>query len=135
MLLGVFIFVLVCLAGLMYCPGYFKTPGLIYYKRELASLCLPIFILFFQLYFSLNILYRLGELDIVPELTVKIIGNQWYWRYEIADLEGLQFDSFMLLEKDLIVGDPRLLAVDNRLVLPVGVNIRLCITRADVIHS
>jgi len=50
-------------------------------------------------------------------------------------LENFQFDSFILIEDELVLGDPRLLAVDKRLVVPIGVNIRLAVTSADVIHS
>jgi len=123
------------LFGIAWNVQYFRTPGLSYRKREFFSLLVPILILVLQLFYGLDILYRMTELDLFPELTIKITGHQWYWSYEISDLEGVDFDSFILPEDELLPGDPRLLAVDNRLVLPYGINLRLCITSDDVIHS
>ncbi|MBN8832288.1 MAG: cytochrome c oxidase subunit II [Sphingomonadales bacterium] len=69
-------------------------------------------------------------------LTVKVTGYQWYWGYEYPDNGIGEYVSNMLpAEKALERGEPRLLAADNRLVLPVGVPIKLIITGADVIHS
>jgi len=69
-------------------------------------------------------------------LTVKITGYQWYWGYEYPDQGIPEFVSNILpAEKALENGEPNQLAVDNRLVLPVGRPIRLIITGADVIHS
>lgn len=69
------------------------------------------------------------------EMTLKIIGHQWYWSYEYPDFGELKFDSNMIAEKDLKPGQRRLLEVDNRVVLPVGTNIRILMTAADVIHA
>jgi len=79
-------------------------------------------------------------------ITLKAIGNQWYWSYEYPDNGGIQLTSNMLKEKgdpSLAPGarfrtdadGPRLLATDERVVLPVGVPIRLITTAQDVIHS
>lgn len=69
-------------------------------------------------------------------LTVKVTGYQWYWGYEYPDQGIPEFVSNILpAEKALENGEPHQLAVDNRLVLPVGRPIRLIITGADVIHS
>lgn len=76
-------------------------------------------------------------------LTIKAIGNQWFWEYEYPD-NGIQLTANMLKEcKDVGKGErcrtdtdgPRLLATDNRIVLPVGRPIRLITTARDVIHS
>jgi cytochrome c oxidase subunit 2 len=89
---------------------------------------------------SFALLYAVDEV-VDPALTVKIVGHQWYWSYEYSDYnqsedsEGISFDSYMLPEDELKVGDLRLLEVDNRLVLPVDTHIRLIITAADVLHS
>jgi len=73
------------------------------------------------------------------EITAKIIGFQWGWTYSYGDgsntNEGITFDSFMISEDDLEMGDFRQLAVDNYLVLPINTSIRLIITSNDVIHS
>nr|WP_241490808.1 cytochrome c oxidase subunit II [Sphingomonas sanguinis] len=77
-------------------------------------------------------------------VTLKAIGNQWYWTYQYPDHGGIEITANMLKEKDQVspgerartdVDGPRLLAVDNRIVLPVGVPIRLITTSNDVIHS
>ncbi|MCA1749404.1 MAG: cytochrome c oxidase subunit II [Sphingomonadales bacterium] len=77
-------------------------------------------------------------------MTVKITGNQWYWTYEYPDHGDLTVISNMLEEEgDQAEGaafrtdadGPRLLAVDNRLVIPAGVNVRFLVTASDVLHS
>jgi cytochrome c oxidase subunit II len=81
--------------------------------------------------------------DVVPEsdMTVKAIGSQWYWDYEYTDPAGdpnktLSYSSVML-EDDAAkaAGKPRLLGVDNPLVVPAGKTIRVIVTANDVIHS
>ncbi len=74
---------------------------------------------------------------VVPEaeMTIKAVGNQFYWSYEYPDHDGLTFDA-VLKDRDALEGDePWLLETDNRLVVPVATNIRLLITASDVIHS
>ena len=77
-------------------------------------------------------------------VTLKAIGNQWYWTYQYPDNGGFEITANMLKEKNQVTGGerfrtdadgPRLLAADNRVVLPVGVPIRLITTSNDVIHS
>ncbi|MCW2349855.1 MULTISPECIES: cytochrome c oxidase subunit II [unclassified Sphingobium] len=69
-------------------------------------------------------------------ITLKVTGYQWYWGYEYPDLGIGEYVSNMLPpEEALKRGEPRLLGVDNRVVLPVGVPIKAIITAADVIHS
>ena len=70
------------------------------------------------------------------DVTVKAIGHQWYWEYEYPDEGGFSFDAIML--KDEVAaerGEPRLLATDNRVVVPVGANVKVLVTSVDVIHS
>lgn len=84
---------------------------------------------------SLRLLYMLDEI-LDSEITVKAIGNQWYWSYEYSDYEGeVQFDSFLIDDAGLRPGDLRLLTVDNSLLLPIYTSIRLLVTSNDVIHS
>jgi cytochrome c oxidase subunit 2 len=77
-------------------------------------------------------------------VTLKAIGNQWYWTYQYPDHGGFEITANLLKEKgEAAAGErtrtdadgPRLLATDNRIVLPVGVPIRLITTANDVIHS
>ncbi len=106
----------------------------------------PILILVVIAIPSFRLLFK--ELDLPQaDLTVKVTGYQWYWGYEYPDEKyaGISFDSNMLSDKDrearmqqLKVGPaqvPRLLAVDNDVVVPVGKTVRVQVTAADVIHS
>jgi cytochrome c oxidase subunit II len=75
--------------------------------------------------------------DVIPkaDLTVKAVGHQWYWSYEYPDNGGFGFDSTMVQDSDLKPGQPRLLTVDNRVIVPVGKTVRVVTTSSDVIHS
>ena len=68
------------------------------------------------------------------DVTVKATGKQWFWSYSYPD-QKFEFDSLMLQDKELKPGQPRLLAVDNDLVVPVNKVVRVLVTGADVIHS
>nr|ALO62465.1 cytochrome c oxidase subunit II [Dasypus pilosus] len=83
---------------------------------------------------SLRILYMMDEIN-NPLLTIKAMGHQWYWSYEYTDYEDLNFDSYMVPTSDLKPGELRLLEVDNRLVLPMELSIRMLISSEDVLHS
>jgi len=113
---------------------------------EIAWTLLPAFILLLIAAPSFSLLYSLDE-NIDPDLTLKIIGHQWYWSYEYSDsfiskdlssfemVDGITFDSYLVTEDDLQLGQLRLLEVDNRVVLPTGRHIRILITSTDVLHS
>jgi cytochrome c oxidase subunit II len=68
------------------------------------------------------------------DLTVKATGKQWFWSYSYPDSK-FEFDSLMVAEKDLKPGQPRLLTVDNEMVVPVNKIVKVLTTGADVIHS
>lgn len=98
----------------------------------------PIFILALIGFPSFKLLYLTDEV-LNPQITLKISGKQWYWHYEYSDYnfkssESLSFDSYMLNQTDLNIGDFRLLEVDNKIVLPVGTRIRIIVSSSDVIH-
>lgn len=106
---------------------------------EIAWTVAPSLILLFIAIPSFALLYSMDEV-VDPAVTVKAIGHQWYWSYEYSDYnqsdeETVAFDSYMIPEDDLSVGQLRLLDVDNRVVIPVDSHIRLIITSADVLHS
>ena len=84
---------------------------------------------------SFQLLYLIDEV-IEPGITIKVIGHQWYWSYEYSDYAPAQisFDSYMVPESDLEVGDWRLLEVDNKVVVPVDTHVRVIVTAADVLH-
>jgi cytochrome c oxidase subunit 2 len=69
------------------------------------------------------------------DLTVKVIGNQWYWDYEYPD-NGVTLTSRILTDEQARArGEPRQLGVDNRMVVPVGAVVKLIVTSNDVIHA
>lgn len=68
------------------------------------------------------------------DVTIKATGKQWFWSYAYPDAK-IEFDSLMVAEKDLKAGQPRLLAVDNEIVVPVNKNVHVLTTGADVIHA
>jgi cytochrome c oxidase subunit II len=70
-----------------------------------------------------------------PDLTVKATGKQWYWSYNYPDNGNFEFDSLIVADKDLNAGQPRLLTVDNEMVVPVNKVVHVLVTGADVIHS
>jgi cytochrome c oxidase subunit 2 len=70
-----------------------------------------------------------------PDLTVKATGKQWYWSYTYPDNGNFEFDSLIVADKDLKPDQPRLLTVDNELVVPVNKTVHVLVTGADVIHS
>jgi cytochrome c oxidase subunit II len=69
------------------------------------------------------------------DLTVKATGKQWYWSYNYPDNGNFEFDSILVEDKDLKPGQPRLLTVDNEMVVPVNKVVHVLVTGADVIHS
>jgi cytochrome c oxidase subunit 2 len=101
---------------------------------EVAWTVVPIGILVFIAVPSFRLLFL--EQNIPPaEVTVKATGKQWYWSYGYPDQGKFEFDSLMVQDKDLKPDQPRLLSVDNEMVVPVGKVVRVQVTGADVIHS
>ncbi|MCF3640160.1 cytochrome c oxidase subunit II [Rhizobium sp. TRM95111] len=103
----------------------------------------PVVILLFLAIPSFQLLTKQLAPTEEPELTVKATGYQWYWGYEYQVGESpLAFDSLLLQDGDRAAAGkddkavyPRLLAVDNEVVVPVGKHVRLLVTAADVIHA
>nr|UVJ66747.1 cytochrome c oxidase subunit II [Anadara cornea] len=100
-------------------------------KIEFWWTLVPAFILFILAVPSLHFLYLNNQMGGMM-LDVKIIGHQWYWAFEVL---GYEYESFMILDKDLEFGDRRLMEVDNPLVVPFNTPLRFLVTGADVIHS
>ena len=138
-------FVLVVMARTLY---YFhRTPESVNSKSrfvvhgtviEIVWTVIPSLILIIVALPSFALLYSIDEI-VDPALTLKCIGNQWFWSYEYSDFEAqscaIRFDSYVVAEDDLEFGTLRLLEVDNRVVLPLKTHIRVLITAADVLHS
>jgi len=77
---------------------------------------------------SLRILYLMDE-STVPYLTFRVVGHQWYWSYSAPEIRTTIWDSYIVEQ------DSSLLEVDNRLLLPVGLPIRILVTSSDVLHA
>ena len=101
---------------------------------EVAWTAIPILILVIVAIPSLKALYFTDKAP-NAEMTLKVIGNQWYWTYEYPDHGGITFDSLPIPEDELKEGQPRMLSVDNPLVLPANTQIRFLIASNDVIHN
>ncbi len=101
---------------------------------EVVWTAVPILILITIAIPSLKLLYFIDKTE-EPEMTLKVTGNQWYWSYTYPDQDGLEFDSIILEEDELEAGQPRLLSVDNPVVLPVNTNVRILLVSNDVIHN
>ena len=100
---------------------------------EVAWTLVPCLILIIMAVPSFKVLY---SQDRIPpaDVTIKAIGYQWYWGYEYPD-ENIIFDSYMIEEKDLKPGQPRLLTVDNEIFVPVDKVVKVLITANDVLHA
>lgn len=108
-------------------------------RLEIIWTVTPIIILIAIALPSLALLYAMEE-AVDFNLTIKAIGHQWYWSYEIPHdntlgLYTIQYDSYMVPTDELQPGFLRLLEVDNRLFLPTKLNVRLLISSADVLHA
>nr|YP_009681745.1 cytochrome c oxidase subunit II [Eustenogaster scitula]ARO89840.1 cytochrome c oxidase subunit II [Eustenogaster scitula] len=99
---------------------------------EIIWTSVPIIIIMFIIIPSLKILYLSDEM-INPLITIKSVGHQWYWSYEYNDFKSIEFDSYMI--NDMKMNSFRLLDVDNRVILPYNIPIRMLTTSTDVIHS
>jgi cytochrome c oxidase subunit II len=96
---------------------------------EVAWTLIPVLILVVIAVPSFRLLFQ--ELDIPkPDVTIKATGKQWYWSYAYPDNGKFEFDSLLAQDKQ-----PRLLGVDNEMVVPVNKVIRVQVTAADVIHA
>ena len=95
---------------------------------------LPSFLLVWLALPSLRLLYLLDE-QRRTGLILKATGHQWYWSYEIPLCDRGSFDSYIIPERDLEVGEYRLLEVDNRAVVPYQIETTVIATSADVLHA
>jgi cytochrome c oxidase subunit 2 len=101
---------------------------------EVIWTAVPVLILVIIAIPSFKLLYAIEQ---APEtdFRIKAIGHQWYWSYVYPDHGNFAFDAVMKDETELEDGEPRLLATDNYVVLPVGKKIMVQVTADDVLHS
>ncbi len=102
---------------------------------EVIWTIVPVIILVVIAIPSFRLLYFEAEIP-QPDLTIKAIGKQWYWTYEYPQNGDFQFDSLGLSDDAAAkASEPRLLGVDNPIVVPVNKVVKVVTTGADVIHS
>ena len=101
---------------------------------EVAWTVVPILILIAIAIPSFRLLYLQRDFP-ETDFTVKVTGSQWFWTYEYPDHGDIVFDSLLKPDDELEPGEPRLLAVDAPMVVPVDATVNLIVTANDVIHS
>jgi cytochrome c oxidase subunit II len=101
---------------------------------EVVWTVVPVLILVLIAIPSLRILYYSDRVE-TADMTIKAVGHQWYWSYEYPDHGNFTFDSLIKPAEELAAGEPRLLATDTHVVLPVDTTIRVLITADDVLHA
>ncbi|MGI4809651.1 MAG: cytochrome c oxidase subunit II [Janthinobacterium lividum] len=128
-------------ALLIYCMWRFRasrnpTPSRISHHTalEVAWTLLPVLILVLIAIPSFRLVY-FEDRTSDPGITIKVTGHQWNWEYGYPDNGGFSYISNMIQDEDLKPGDLRHLAVDNKMVVPAGTNVRILTTSGDVIHS
>ncbi len=134
--IAVFVLVLLAMVIVRFNARANPTPSRTTHNTVLEVLwtIVPVLILAAIAVPSFRLLYV--ELDVPkPDVTVKVTGKQWFWSYAYPDNGNFEFDSLMVADKDLKPGQPRLLAVNNEMVVPVNKIVHVLVTGADVIHS
>ena len=112
---------------------------------EIIWTSIPAFILLSLAAPSFTLLYSMDEIS-EPELSLKILGHQWFWSYEISDFnsckkdaQSLKYTCYMLTNEELknsnYTGFLRNLETNKRVVLPTNTHIRLLVSATDVLHS
>lgn len=132
----IFVFVLLLIVIVRFNKKANPTPSKTTHNTllEVVWTLVPVLILVVVAIPSMKMLYYVDK-TVDAQMTVKAIGYQWYWGYEYPDNGGVNFLSNMVQDKDLRPGQPRLLATDNAVVLPIDTDIKILTTAADVIHS
>ena len=100
---------------------------------EVIWTVVPIIILIGIAIPSFRLLYLQRDFP-APEMTVKAIGNQWFWSYEYPE-HDVSFDQYLKTKAELKDGEPYLLATDTEVVVPVNKIVRVIVTANDVLHS
>ena len=135
---GIVLFVLVLLGYAMYRFSAKRNPIPATFTHNIAIeiiwTLIPIIILVIIAIPSFRILKMVEHVP-NPDVTVKVVGSQWYWSYSYPDHGNIEFDSNLIQDKDLKPGQIRLLEVDNRIVVPQGAVVKFLITASDVMHS
>ena len=134
-LISVFVLALLVYVGWRFRRDANPTPSRTTHNTTIEILwtVVPVLILVVIAVPSFRLLYYMDETK-NAEMVIKVTGNQWYWNYEYMD-DQIAFDSYMLSDDELQPGQPRLLSVDNPLVVPANTKIKMLVTGNDVMHS
>ena len=134
-LISVFVLALLVYVGWRFRRDANPTPSKTTHNATIEILwtVVPVLILVVIAVPSFRLLYYMDETK-NAEMVIKVTGNQWYWNYEYMD-DQIAFDSYMLSDDELQPGQPRLLSVDNPLVVPANTKIKMLVTGNDVMHS
>lgn len=106
---------------------------------EIIWTIFPAVILLLIAFPSFILLYLSDEV-LTPAMTIKVIGLQWYWKYEYSDFisetgDSIEYESYIIPEDMLEEGQIRLLDTDTSIIVPVDTHVRFVVTSNDVIHS
>ena len=102
---------------------------------EVVWTIVPVILLVIIAVPSITLLARQYETAPEDAVTIKAVGYQWYWGYEYPDHDVEVISNMADADEALAAGEPFQLAVDNRMVVPAGVPLRIQTTAADVIHA
>jgi cytochrome c oxidase subunit II len=136
-LIAAFVLTLLVIVIVRYNAGASPIPSKTTHNTAVEVLwtVVPILILVVIAVPSFRLLY-LQRVIPAADMTVKITGNKWYWSYEYPDHGGISFDSNILSDQEAEArGEPRKLAVDNPMVVPLNKTVRIIVTASDVIHA
>lgn len=131
-----FVLVLMCICAIKYNEKANPKPSKTTHNTfiEVIWTAVPVLILVVIAVPSFKLLYFMDRTT-EADMTLKVTSHQWYWSYKYPDQGDFGFTSNMVPKEDLKPGQPRLLTVDNEVVLPIETNIRLLTTSEDVIHN
>nr|YP_009919801.1 Cox2 [Metschnikowia agaves]QMQ98510.1 Cox2 [Metschnikowia agaves]QMQ98524.1 Cox2 [Metschnikowia agaves] len=106
---------------------------------EMMWTMFPAVMLLLMAFPSFILTYLCDEV-LTPAMTMKVVGLQWYWKYEYSDFmsdkgETMEYESYIMPDDMLEEGQLRLLDTDTSIVLPVDTHVRFIVTANDVIHS
>lgn len=134
--ISIFVCVLLAYTCIRFSAKNNKTPSKNTHNTliEIIWTAVPVLILVAIAIPSMRLLYYSQKIE-NADMTIKVIGNQWFWSYQYPDHDNIAFDSYIIKDEDIQPGQKRLLEVDNRVVIPVDTTIRVQLTAADVIHS
>ena len=133
--ISVFVLALLVWVCVRYRAGANPTPSKTSHNPMLEVIwtTIPVIILLVIAVPSFRLMYYIDRSD-ETDMVVKVIGAQWYWRYEYPD-DGVGFDSYIIPDEELLPGQPRLLTVDNPMIVPETTRVKLLIEGNDVLHS